>query len=157
LRAYFINWLLCDGYPFWSFWDNVGSWWAIRHLPNVLFLHYSDLKADLPREVRRIARFLDIDPDPATLDAVVAHSSFDYMKANAALCAPRGGKFFEGGARTFIHKGTNGRWRDTLTSADCRSYETLAEEWLGPACARWLAEGGPTDPHAAAFAAACAA
>ena len=24
-----------DGYPFWPFWENVRSWWAIRDLPNV--------------------------------------------------------------------------------------------------------------------------
>jgi aryl sulfotransferase len=44
IRQYFLEWLERDGYPFWSFWDNVSSWWAIRHLPNVLFLHFADLK-----------------------------------------------------------------------------------------------------------------
>jgi aryl sulfotransferase len=74
------------------------------------------------------------------------HCRFDYMKANAANSVPLGGSFWEGGATTFIHKGTNGRWRDELTSEDCRRYEAMAVEQLGPACARWLAEGVGISP-----------
>ncbi len=105
-------------------------------------LHYADLKRDLPGGIRRIAGFLDIPVDQERLDAAARHCSFDYMKQHAELSAPLGGVLWEGGARTFIHKGTNGRWRDVLTAEDSRRYETLAIERLGPACARWLAEGG---------------
>ncbi len=62
-RDYFIDWLERDGHPFWPFWDNVRSWWAIRDLPNLLLLHFGDLKADLPGQIRRIAAFLDIPID----------------------------------------------------------------------------------------------
>ncbi|HZA02723.1 MAG TPA: sulfotransferase domain-containing protein, partial [Hyphomicrobiaceae bacterium] len=141
----FLEWLEGDGYPFWSFWEHVSSWWAIRHLPDVLFLHFADLKRDLPGQIRRIAAFLGIGLDEEAFAAAVRHSSFDYMKAHAEKSAPQGGRFFKGGARTFIHRGTNGRWRDVLTAADCRRYEAVAEERLGRACARWLAEGGPPD------------
>jgi aryl sulfotransferase len=142
VRCYFHDWLLGDGYPFWSLWENVASWWAIRHLPNVMLLHYADLKADTARAVRRIADFLEIARDAATLDGVLRHASFDHMKAKAELSTPRRGVQFKGGASTFFHSGTNGRWRDTLTAEDCRLYETMAERRLGTACARWLAEGG---------------
>ena len=62
VRQYFLEWLQRDGYPFWSFWENVSSWWAIRHLPNVLFLHFADLKRDLPGQMRKVAAFLEIRP-----------------------------------------------------------------------------------------------
>jgi aryl sulfotransferase len=52
---------------------------------------------------------------------------------------PLGGAFWDGGAKTFVHKGINGRWRDTLTPEDCARYERVAVEQLGEACARWLA------------------
>jgi Sulfotransferase domain len=45
IRQYFLEWLEGDGYPFWSFWEHVSSWWAIRHLPNVLFLHFCGSQA----------------------------------------------------------------------------------------------------------------
>jgi aryl sulfotransferase len=142
IRQYFLEWLEGDGYPFWSFWDSVSSWWAIRHLPNVLFLHFADLKRDLQGQIRRVAAFLEIRLDEKTFDAAVRHCSFDYMKAHAEKHAPHRGRLYKGGARAFIHKGTNGRWRDVLSTEDCRRYEAAAEERLGWRCARWLAEGG---------------
>jgi aryl sulfotransferase len=45
-------------------------------------------------------------------------------------------------AETFIHKGVNGRWADTLTAADCAEYEARALAELGADCTRWLATGG---------------
>ena len=63
--------------------------------------------------------------------AIVEHCTFDYMKAHAELAAPLGGMFWEGGARTFINKGTNGRWRDTLTPEDIQAYEAKAPPSLG--------------------------
>lgn len=142
-RLYFQEWLERDGWPFWSFFENVESWWPARRLPNCLFVHFARLKADLPGEIRRIARFLEIEIDERRWDTIVKHCSFDWMKANAAKAAPLGGVFWNGGAETFVNKGTNGRWRDTLTDEDCRRYEAMARERLGDACARWLATGDP--------------
>ena len=39
-----------DGFPYWSHLHHARSYWDFRHLPNLLFLHYNDLKADLPGE-----------------------------------------------------------------------------------------------------------
>jgi hypothetical protein len=64
---------------------------------------------------------------------------------------PLGGAFWDGGAETFVHKGINGRWRDTLTPEDCARYERVAVEQLGEACARWLATGERRDRSAEAY------
>jgi len=141
IRQYWRDWLDRDGHPFWPFWAHVRSWWAIRHLPNVMLLHFADLKRDMPGQMRRIAAFLDIDIDEARWPAIVEYCSFDWMKRNATQSVPLGGAFWDGGAETFIHKGVNGRWADTLTRADSADYEARAERELGTACARWLAGG----------------
>ncbi len=141
VRQYFLEWLEKDGFPFWSFWENLRSWWDIRDLPNVLPLHFAALKADMDGQIRRVAAFLEIEVDAANWDAILEHCSFDYMKTNAAKSVPLGGAFWEGGAQTFIHKGTNGRWRDTLTAEDIQGYETRAVKELGKECAHWLATG----------------
>ncbi|PSN14995.1 sulfotransferase [filamentous cyanobacterium CCT1] len=143
VREYFLNWLENDGYPFWSLWDNMRSWWQVRHLPNVLMVHYAQLKQDLPGQMRRIAAFLETPVDESRWETIVEHCTFDYMKRNAEQVAPLGGMIFEGGAQTFINKGTNGRWRDTLTDADIRWYEAVAQAQLGEECAYWLANGEP--------------
>jgi aryl sulfotransferase len=141
VHRYFREWLEGDGYPWWSFWENVRSWWEIRRLPNVLMVHFADLKRDMPAEIRRIAAFLDIAINEASWPLILEHCSFEYMKANATKSVPLGGLFWDGGAQTFIHQGTNGRWRDTLTPDDIRRYEATAIERLGPECAHWLATG----------------
>jgi aryl sulfotransferase len=139
--SYFRQWLEKDGFPFWPFWENVRSWWAIRDLPNVMFVHFADLKRDMEGEMRRIAKFLDVAIDESHWPAIVEHCSFDYMKKHAERSAPLGGILWEGGAGTFINKGTNGRWRDLLTAEDVKAYEARALKELGPDCAKWLAEG----------------
>lgn len=63
-----------DGHPFWPFWENVRSWWAARHLPNVLFVHFANLKRDMPREMRRIAEFLDVPVDEGDWEEMIDSS-----------------------------------------------------------------------------------
>lgn len=138
---YFRRWLDRDGYPLWQFWHNIASWWRIRDLPNVKLLHFAALKGDMPGQIREIAAFLNIDIDEKNWDAILEHCSFDYMHEHAEESVPLGGAPWKGGARTFIHKGTNGRWRDVLTAEDSQRYEALALQKLGPDCAHWLASG----------------
>lgn len=145
IRRYFLTWLEGDGAPFWSMWDNVRTWWTVRRHPAVLMLHFADMKRDLEGTVRKVAAFLGIDVDAATLGRVVEHSSFAYMKRNAATAAPLGGAVWEGGAATFINKGANGRWREILTPDDNARYEARSIAELGEDCARWLKEGGTID------------
>lgn len=139
IRQYFQEWLEQDGYPFWSFWENVKSWWEIRPLSNVLLVHYAALKQDLPGQIRRIAEFLEISIDETNWDNILEHCSFAYMKQHAPQSVPYNGGFWEGGAQTFIHRGMNGRWRDTLTPEEIQHYEQVAKAQLGEACAHWLA------------------
>ena len=43
VAEYFRDWLDKDGFPFWSFWDNLRTWWPIKDLPNVHFVHFENL------------------------------------------------------------------------------------------------------------------
>jgi hypothetical protein len=52
-------------------------------LPNILFLHFANLKKDLPGEIRRIAEFLNIEIEPNKFDLIVEKCTFKYMKKNA--------------------------------------------------------------------------
>lgn len=141
IETYFNEWLNGNGYPFWPFWENILSWWNVRHLPNVLLLHFANLKANLPAQIRDLADFLQISIDESRWEVILRHCSFDYMKKHGNKSVPLGGAFWDGGSETFIHKGTNGRWRDTLSKFDSARYEYMAKKNLGRKCASWLKTG----------------
>jgi len=141
IREYWHEWLARDGFPYWSLWQNVRSWWAIRNLPNILMIHFEVLKNHMPEEIRRIAKFLDIPIDETKWDEIVEHCTFNWMREHGEKIVPMGGVMWKGGVKSFIHKGTNGRWRETLTAAESAEYEAKALAELGPECARWLATG----------------
>jgi aryl sulfotransferase len=141
IREYWRDWLARDGYPFWSFWDNIRTWWQIRDLPNVRFVHFSELKQDLPGTIRQIAEFLQIPINESRWSAILEHCSFEWMKKNATKSVPLGGLFWDAGAGVFINKGVNGRWADVLTAEESAEYEKTAVNQLGSECAKWLATG----------------
>ncbi len=141
IKQYWSEWFEGDGFPFWPFWENIRSWWQIRDLPNVKLLHFAELKQDMPGQIRSIAQFLDIPIEESSWDNLLEYCSFKWMKENAVRTVPLGGAFWDAGAQVFIHKGKNGRWKETLTDSDCAAYEQRAESELGPECARWLATG----------------
>ena len=141
IHQYFNDWMARDGHPFWPFWENILSWWNVRDLPNVHLLHFEALKKDMPGEIRRIAQFLETPIDETKWADILKHCSFDYMKANATRSVPLGGAFWDGGAETFINKGVNGRWRDTLSPGESAAYQDKAITELGGGCAHWLLTG----------------
>ncbi|MEH6502579.1 MAG: sulfotransferase domain-containing protein [Cycloclasticus sp.] len=141
ITQYYHEWLDHDGHPWWPFWQNIRSWWAIRDLPNVHFVHFANLKNNMAGEIRRIAEFLETPIDDKKWDRILRHCSFDYMKAHATKSVPLGGAFWEGGAQSFIHKGTNGRWRDVLQADEVVKYEQRAAKELRDECAHWLETG----------------
>jgi aryl sulfotransferase len=135
-RAFFPTWLSQDD----IFFHIIESYWARREQPNLLLVHFQDLKSDLEGEMRRIAGFLDIEFDPSLWPQVVARCTFDGMRARADEIGDFD-QMFEGGAEGFLFKGTNGRWRDVLTDEEVAAYERRAKDMLPEAAARWL-EGG---------------
>jgi aryl sulfotransferase len=143
VRDYYLHFLEYDDFPGFEFgglWEHTQGWWNIRHLPNVLLVHFNDLKADMEREIRRIARFLGIEVPESKWPRILEHCSFDYMRAAAAKVEVLD-KFFKGGGATFIHKGTNGRWKDVLSSAEIARCDAVAARHLTPDCVLWLRTG----------------
>lgn len=139
IRLAFLDWLDRDAYPNWPFWTHVQGWFDARHLPNLMLLHFNDLKSDLRGQIERIAAFLEIEVDPGQMPAILEHCSIDYMRKVAD--DERVAYVFKNGAGTFINKGTNGRWRDVLTADDIARYEAEVSRHLSPECAQWLATG----------------
>ncbi|MDH3667111.1 MAG: sulfotransferase domain-containing protein [Paracoccaceae bacterium] len=131
-----------DGWPFWSHLSVTQSWWNYRHLPNVLTLHYGDMKADTLGAVARIADFLEVPITPKRLAQVAEAVSIDTMRPKGATYAPRGGAAWKGGSDTFLNKGTNRRWEGILSAEELALYDQACERTLSPDCREWLERGG---------------
>jgi aryl sulfotransferase len=135
VHGFFAVWL-----PALGMLEHVASFWERRQQPNLLLVHYNDLKADLAGEMRRIAAFLAIEVPAEKWPAVVERCTFESMRARGDQI----GEFeriFEGGAESFIFKGTNGRWRDVLTADELDAYRSRVAELLPPEGGRWLEHG----------------
>jgi aryl sulfotransferase len=136
-RAYYLNWIALaeageGAGPDLPFFEYEMTYWRERRRPNLLLVHYNDLKADLAGEMARISAFLEIDTPPATLAELARAAQFDTMKAQGADLLGKIDTFFDGGASRFLHKGTNGRWKDVLSADDVERYLQLAETRLPP-------------------------
>ena len=123
-----------------EFWNHVQGWWNARGLPNVLLVHYADLRADTDTVMRRIAEFLDIDVEADLWPKIHAQCTIDYMRRQAAHWDLLE-MIFDGGGNSFINKGVNGRWKDVLTAEEIAKADRVAEANLSPDCARWLRTG----------------
>jgi aryl sulfotransferase len=130
-----------DGYPYWSHLHHCKTWWEVRQLPNVRLVHYDDLLADLAGEMRELAAWLGIGVPEARWPHVVDACRFETVKRDPEKVVGDMSWGFQGGAQTFIHKGTNGRWRGVLGDAELALYAEATKRTLSPECARWLESG----------------
>lgn len=117
------------------------TFWKFRHLPNILMVHYADLKADLGGEMRRIAEFLRIEVPDAKWPELVEAASFEYMKANADRLAPDAEAGIWQDNAGFFNKGQSGQWGDVLGAEEMEVYHTQMSQRLEPELAVWLETG----------------
>ena len=102
------------------------SFWERRTEPNVVLLHYADLQADLPGEIRRLAKRLGVDLADDRIDEIVAAASFDAMRARAGDLAPNAGMWRSD--EGFFREGRSGQWRDLVGDDEMDRYWTSVRE-----------------------------
>ena len=137
-----------DGFPFWSVFNHARTFWEFRHLPNIHFLHYGDLQADLAGQMRRLAGLLSIDVPENRWPALVEAAGFASMRDNADMTAPDAHLDMWRDNKEFFHKGTTGQWRDGLSPETLALFETVMAERMPPALSAWMCSGsrGEGDP-----------
>jgi hypothetical protein len=130
-----------DGFPIGSVMTLTQTYWRFRHVPNLHFLHYADLSADLDGELRRLASFLGTPVDEARWSEFLAAASFESMRDRADELAP-GAHFAEWQSNgAFFRQARRGAWREALNAENLALYEQVATQRLGPRLKAWL-EGG---------------
>jgi aryl sulfotransferase len=124
----------------------VAAWWPLRDAPNVLLLHYADLKREHEASVRRIADFLGFAPTDDQWPAILEYTSFPWMKAHESkfeLCSVADVPILDPGA--MIRKGELGASaEDGVTPEISATIATIGAEVLGdPDLLEWCYRGGP--------------
>jgi hypothetical protein len=147
-NALFPMWLTIPNQPWMEdgfVWGSVGyyvrSFWPHRGLPNVHFMHYADLTADLDGEMRRLSAFLGVPVDETTWPSLVAAATFAAMKDGADGAAPGAhlGEWRDNA--DFFKRARMGEWREALNAENRALYEKLSAERLPVDLKAWL-EGG---------------
>jgi len=122
-----------------AWYRNVQSWWPHHGQPNILWLRYQDMRADLPLAIDQIINFLQWDVSTEEKDKVLEYSSFTWMKAHDEKFSNQGkGKkpVFKPGK--FVRQGKVGAYGDLMTPAQEQKILHKAREMLAPACLQYL-------------------
>lgn len=105
-------------YVFGSWAEHSASWWAVRDEPNVLILHFAEMKRDLEGTVRRVADLMGLTPTDEVLARVVERSGFAWMKAQDRNFVPPSTLPLFGNPReraTMMRRGASGGSAKLLT------------------------------------------
>ncbi|XP_064489150.1 sulfotransferase ssu-1-like isoform X3 [Ornithodoros turicata] len=100
---------------FGSYYESLTAWYAHRDDPNVLFLTYESIHADVPGSVLKIAEYLEQDmahvlkTDEQKMKKVLEAISFENMKKDLPL--------------QFVRKGVVGDWRNYFSEEQSKRLE----------------------------------
>jgi aryl sulfotransferase len=120
---------------------HLGSFFAVRNEPNVILLHYGDLKEDLEGQMRRLATRLSIDVPEEKWPALVEAATFESMKRRSKATGPNQTENVWLDHERFFHRARHGEWRDLLGEADLRRYEARVDELADAELSRWAHRG----------------
>jgi aryl sulfotransferase len=141
---FFRDWLEdggADGDERCSYFYMENSYWAVRRDPDMLLVHYNDLKADRDGEIRRIAAFLGIAHPETLMKEIVSAAAFEQMQEQAERLMPMAEMTWDGGAKRFLYKGTNRRWEGVVAEAELDRYQSRVRDEFSPSLAAWLEHG----------------
>jgi aryl sulfotransferase len=130
-----------DGLPYWSHFRHAETFWKHRDLPNIHFLHYEDLVADLEGQMKRVAAVLGVEVAPSRWPALVKAATFAEMKSNADRTAPDAHNALWLSNSQFFNKGRSGQWRGVLNDASLKLYDEVTRARYDPRMLDWLERG----------------
>ncbi|KAH8293532.1 hypothetical protein KR054_001367 [Drosophila jambulina] len=120
--------LFLEGHtPMGSYWKHVLPFWKRSQGENVLFIKYEDMIKDLPRVVRRCARFLGVENllTAASQQQLCEHLTFDKMRANKAVNLE---KLLPESSSKFIRNGKIGDWRNHMGNEMSERFDDWTEK-----------------------------
>jgi len=138
-----------------SYFATIKSWLIHKNDPNVLILHFNDLKQNLKSCITQIIQFLGYTTlHKSSIDTILMKSSFAWMRKHSHKCAPTNFekklslkktnkiKKIKSCSGNFINKGTNKRWRGELSNDDLEPYHNIMRGFFNDKEIQWIENGG---------------
>jgi peroxiredoxin len=116
-----------------SWFRHVRGWWEHRHDPNVLFLFYEELTADLPGSLQKISDFCGLEIAPERWDNILERCSFAFMKQHENQLDPMTAMLYEQGFQPHSHlrKGQTGSGSEQLSLRQLQRFDKTFTQRLG--------------------------
>ena len=116
-----------------SWFRHVRDWWAHRNDPNVLFLTYEELTADLERSLQKIINFCGFDVVPDRISGILERCRFSSMKKHEARFDPALETLWEQGVQlnTFLRQGRVGEGTTALSRQQEEQFDAAFRKLLG--------------------------
>lgn len=111
--------------------------WARRDAPNVVLVHFDDLRVGLDRQMRWLADRLQLSQPDEVMAELVAAASIDAMRERATELAPNIQGILRD-ARAFFRRGASGTGRAAASRADLDLYYRRVEAIAEPDLLAWL-------------------
>ncbi len=117
---------------------HLDTFWQAREKPNIVLLHYGDLKADLEGQMRTLAKRVEIDVPEDRWPSLVEAATFASMKARAEERAPGPAASIWRDPEKFFYSGTNGQWQTLLDADGMRRYAERVRSLADPELSTWI-------------------
>ena len=111
--------------------------WARRGADNIVLVHYDDLIADLPGQMRRLAAVLGVEVDDDELGELARAATFEEMQARSGSLAPDTGGVLKSRA-AFFRRGSSGAGAELLTATELAHYHERAGQLAPDDLVDWL-------------------
>jgi aryl sulfotransferase len=113
------------------------AWARSTTADNVVLVHYADLLADLPGQMRRLAGRLGVEVSDDRLRALAEEATFARMRARSPELAPNVLGVLKDDA-AFFRSGRSGGGREVLTAGELMAYEQRVAALGPPDLVAWL-------------------
>jgi hypothetical protein len=116
-----------------SWFRHVRGWWEHRHDPNVLFLFYEELAADLPGCLRRISAFCGLEIAAERWPGILERCTFAFMKRHESQLDPLTAMLYEQGLQPNSHlrQGRSAAGNEHLSRRQARRFRKTFTKRLG--------------------------
>jgi aryl sulfotransferase len=148
LRDWLLKWIAADDDPrqypdslpgvMWHLSDA----WARRDQPNVLLVHYENLRADLDGQMRWLAGRFGLAVPEQAWPALVRAATFEAMRDNADQLVPTAGIFKSNAA--FFRRGVSGAGAWILSEPELAGYHARTARLAPPDMLAWLHSPAPS-------------